>query len=90
MSSTITAPAPWIHEQAGQTETVEALVRRAAVTFDRDGIKVSPSKLSRIIRAHIRESGSLKVAAANLETYCLSYADPTGETALRNVMRGIR
>ena len=90
MRSTITAPAPWIHEQAGQTETVEALIRRAAATFDRDGIKVSPSKLSRIIRAHVRESGTVEAAAASLEVYCLSYADPTGETAISNIMAGTR
>ena len=90
MRSTLTAPARWLHEQPGQTETVESLIRRAAATFDRAGVKVSPSKLSRVIRAHVRASGNLEVAAANLEAYCLSYADPTGETAVRHIMAGTR
>lgn len=54
------------------------------------GLSLAPSKLSRIVRAHVRESGSLQIAARSLEAYCLSYADPTGETAIRNVMSGAR
>jgi hypothetical protein len=83
-------PAPWIHEQAGQTETVEALIRRAATIVADNALSLSPSKLSRLVRAHVQRSGSLQIAARMLEGYVLSYSDPTGETAVRNVMRGTR
>lgn len=84
--SALTAPAPWQHEQAGKTETVEDLMRRAVVILEANRLVVSPSKLSRVIRAHVRHSGDIETAARHLEAYCLSYADPTGETAVRNIM----
>ena len=80
----------WNHEQPGQTETVEALIRRAATIVADNAMTLSPSKLSRLVRAHIQRSGSVQIAARMLESYVLSYADPTGETAVRNVMRGSR
>lgn len=82
----LTAPATWQHEQAGKTETVEDLWRRAIAIFEANRIVVSPSKLSRIIRAHVRHSGDSATAARQLEAYCLSYADPVGETAIANVL----
>ena len=90
MNAASLTPAPWIHEQAGQTETVEALIRRAATVVSSNALALSPSKVSRIVRAHVQRSGSLQSAARMLEAYVLSYSDPTGETAVRNVMRGTR
>lgn len=81
-----TIPARWQQEQQGKAETVEDLMRRAFETFDQYGVNISPSKLSRVIRAHIRTSGNLHQAGSSLDTFCLSYADPTGETAVRHIM----
>ncbi|TFB92881.1 hypothetical protein E3O48_13505 [Cryobacterium sp. HLT2-28] len=75
-----------MHEQAGQTESVEALIRRAATIVTDNALRLSPSKVSRLVRAHVRRSGSVQVAARMLEAYVLSYSDVTGETAVRNVM----
>lgn len=47
------------------------------------GIDMSPSRLSRLIRSHIRELRTI----ANFDhalAYLLTYADPTGEEAVRN------
>lgn len=90
MNASGITPAPWIHEQVGQTETVEALIRRAATVVADNAMTLSPSKVSRLVRAHVQRSGSVQIAARMLEGYVLSYADPTGETAVRNVMRGNR
>jgi hypothetical protein len=90
----------WNHEQPGQTETVEALIRRAHRELDLTGRKMSPSKVSRLIRQRVSIAGnasaSRMVAAylasasahAAFDAFCLSYSDPTGETAVRNVMAG--
>lgn len=89
IAATVT-PAPWIHEQAGQIATVEQLIRRTTAALEGHNVSMSPSKVSRLIRAHVRRSSSLQVAARNLEAYCLTFADPTGETAIRNVMAAAR
>lgn len=83
-------PAPWIHEQVGQTESVEALIRRGATIVTDNALPLSPSKVSRLVRAHVQRSVSLQIAARTLEAYFMPHADPTGETAVRNVMRGTR
>lgn len=77
--------APWQHEQARQTESVEALVRRAHSAIATAGISISPAKVSRLIRARLREFGQ-----QDFEAWFLDYADPTGETAIRNVMAASR
>lgn len=53
------------------------------------GLPLSQSKASRMIRTHIREVG-LTEAERTLLPYVLAYADPTGETAARNVDGGAR
>lgn len=90
MNAATSSPAPWLHEQAGQTESVEVLTRRAMNLVTDNALRFSPSKVSRLVRSHIRNSGSMQVAARMLEAYFLNYADPTGETAVRNVMAGAR
>ena len=88
-SRTITAPAAWIHEVA-PTETVEQLIRRAMNIVQARDMATTPAKVSRLVRAHIRKSGSLQIAAETLEAYFMPHADPTGETAVNNIMRGTR
>lgn len=80
------APATWQHEQDGPTETVEALFRVAIRYAEDQALDLSPSKISKLVRTHIRTSGSLAAATATL-AYMLSYADPTGETAVYNAAR---
>ena len=53
-------------------------------------LTTTPAKVSRLVRAHVGQSGSLKAAAQTLDAYFMPHADPTGETAVRNVMRGAR
>jgi hypothetical protein len=93
----VTSQARWIHEQPGQTETVEELIRRAHRELDLTGLKMSPSKVSRLIRQRVRLSGNesaCRMVSAYLAStsahaaFCLTYTDPTGETAVRNVLAG--
>ena len=102
MSSRTENPTRWLHEQPGQTESVEALIRRAHTALNLAGISVSPSKVSRRIRACVRkysiESAERMIASyaaltserGSFEAYCLTYADTTGETAIRNVTAASR
>jgi hypothetical protein len=90
----------WNHEQPGQTETVEALIRRAHRELDLTGRTMSASKVSRLIRQRVRIAGNPSAsrmvdaylaspsAHTRFEDFCLTYSDPTGETAVRNVMAG--
>lgn len=48
---------PRQHERDTQTETVDALIRRAHENLTRSGVTVSPSKVSRVIRRHVRAIG---------------------------------
>lgn len=89
--------ARWQHEQPGQTESVEALIRHAHIALEAAGIVVSPSKVSRRIRARVSQHGHesaermiASYAAINNErgsfdAYCLTYRDDVGETAARNL-----
>jgi hypothetical protein len=97
---TPTSPAHWNHEQPGQTETVEELIRRAHRELDLTGQKMSASKVTRLIRQRVRLSGNESAyrmvsaylastsAHAAFDAFCLTYTDPTGETAVRNVLAG--
>jgi len=90
LNASTASPAHCYHDQAGKTETVEQLIRRAVARFHSEDLTVSPSKVSRMVRAEVRRTGSVATAARMVEAYVLSYADPTGETAIRNVMAGTR
>ena len=93
----VTPHTRWNYEQPGQTETVEALIRRAHRELDLTGRKMSPSKVSRLIRQRVRMTGNesatrmvtayLASASAHVafDAFCLTYSDPTGEAAIRNV-----
>lgn len=79
-----TASATWIHEQEGQTTSVDTLIKRAAEAAAVLDLDLSPSKCSRLVRAHIRKGGTI-ATAAELLGYCMTHADPTGESAAHNV-----
>ncbi|CAN5121105.1 hypothetical protein BH11ACT1_BH11ACT1_19330 [soil metagenome] len=88
----LAAPAPtrWHHEQRGSAvqgdarPTVERLIREARAAFGAAGVQVSQSRLSRLIRIYRAEHWT----DVDFGTWVISYRDPTGETAVRNVMRG--
>ncbi|MFZ4894202.1 hypothetical protein ACL9RL_07110 [Plantibacter sp. Mn2098] len=82
--NTINATGTWKHEQGSQTSSVDKLIRRAVESAAENGLEFSPSKCSRVVRAHIRRGGTI-ATAAELLSYCMSHADPTGEIAAFNV-----
>jgi hypothetical protein len=85
MSNAPAISTSWQHPQVGKTETVEQLIRRAHNAQAASAEKLSASKISRIIRKYVAAHG-IESAAAMVDAYCLTYADPVGETAVRNVM----
>lgn len=85
MSNATATPASWQHEQAGETETVEQLIRRAHEAQAASEVKLSPAKISRIIRKYVAAHG-IESALVMVDAYFLTYADPTGETAVRHIM----
>lgn len=73
----------------GKDTTVSAaLVSRYVAIAKQDPAlaEVSANKVSRIVRQFI----SAGLHERDLVTYVVGYADPTGETAVRNVMRSGR
>lgn len=83
------ASARWHHEQRGSEVSqpcldVEALVRFARQSPMVAALNIGQSKLSRLIRSALRAG----VDQQNLIGWVIAYADPTGETAVRNVMKG--
>ena len=64
-----------------QTLTAEA--RKVMAEMDMD---LSQNRLVRIIRRYINDGR----ADIDFRTWFIAYADPTGEKAVRNVMRSVR
>lgn len=62
------------------------LVREAHKVVLDLGLNICGSRLKRLVRRYV-ESGRTDI---DLRTWFIHYADPTGETAVRNVMRGDR
>jgi hypothetical protein len=58
--------------------------REAVKILAAKGIDVSPGMLRRLVTRFIREGYT---TLAEIEPFILCYADPTGETAVRNVLR---
>ncbi len=69
---------------AGNTNSVESLIRAGHQWLSCNRISMSNAKLSRLIRRFIRTAQVDQEFGA----WLLCYADPTGETAVNNVMRG--
>jgi hypothetical protein len=104
----VAPPAATAEYGTGGTTSVEKLKRAAHLVLDNCGIRMSPSKVSRIVRQYkgrveangfgffdylanaVQLSDQQKRAALlNPDiARAISYADPTGETAVNNVMRG--
>lgn len=91
MSSTnASAPRTWHHEQDGFTKadvrprTVETLIRQGRAAFDAAGEPISQSRLSRLIRAFLATGQAQQEFGAWVTTY----ADPVGEQAVWNVLKG--
>lgn len=60
------------------------VAREAAKILAARGVDVRPPTLRRLVTRFIRDGHT---TVANLEPWVLSYVDPTGETAVHNVMR---
>lgn len=102
LSDLTATPAAWNHSQVAQTESVDQLIRRAHAALEAAGVLVSPSKVSRRIRARVtrdgHESAERMIASyaaisgerGSFDAYCLTYTDITGETATRNLMAASR
>lgn len=68
----------------GHYLSLPVLMREGQKVADALGLSVSHHRMSRIIRRFVRE-GRIDI---DFRTWFIAYADPTGETAVRNVMRG--
>ena len=100
--SAVAQSGTWNYEQAAPTETVESLIRHTHAQLAAAHAVVSPSRVSRLVRAYVARHGVasgrrmvnrfVDSAASDYEfgSWCLSYEDPTGDTAVRNIMAGNR
>lgn len=64
--------------------SVQTLTRTAHKVLEDQNFYMSPSRTSRLIHRFVREGR----ADLDFRTWFISYADPTGEQAVRNVMKG--
>jgi hypothetical protein len=83
----------------GGSTSAEELIRAARIILDNCGVSMSQSKLSRLVRTYLVRVDSNGFTFvdflantvqldASTRRRIISYADPTGEAAVRNVMRG--
>jgi hypothetical protein len=87
---------PAQHKGRGTTQTPESLIREAHSLLDARGITAGNTKVTRAVRGYLgRVSGSVTpfdewiLSALHVDfARVIAYADPTGETAMRNVLRG--
>ncbi len=63
------------------------VAREAVKMLAAKGVEVRPAVVRRLVSGFIAQGHT---TTAQLENYLLHYCDPTGETAIRNVMRGAR
>lgn len=63
--------------------SVPTIARQAEAIVADLGLSISGSRIRRLVRRFVRE-GRTDIA---FRTWFISYADPTGEKAVRNVMR---
>lgn len=64
--------------------SVQTLTRTAHKVLECQDFYMSPSRISRLVRRFVREGRT----DLDFRTWFISYADPTGEQAVRNVMKG--
>ena len=72
--------------QGGDARRVQALSILARRVADDSGLPISQNRIQRLVRRYITE----RRADIDFRTWFIGYADPTGETAVRNVMRAAR
>ncbi len=82
-------PTPGGNREATQADTSAMLSQRTLVREAHKvvldlGLNVCGSRLKRLVRRYVEDGR----ADIDFRTWFISYADPTGETAVRNVMRG--
>lgn len=61
------------------------VAREAAKVLNDRGVEVRPGTLRKLVTRFIRSGHT---TTRDLEPFILAYLDPTGETAVRNVMAG--
>lgn len=66
--------------------SLPVLMRTARVIAHRQGLRISGSRMRKIVRRFIDEGRP----DADFHAWFLDYSDPTGETAVRHVMGGRR
>lgn len=73
------------HEGAGSEEylSVRTLANQARRIVDDLNLPISGSRVRNLIRQFVRDGR----ATSDFETYFLGYVDPTGEIAVRRVLR---
>lgn len=81
-------PAVGVNQEVPQQEgsaylSTRTLVREARKFADSRGYDIQGARLRRLVRQYVR-SGRADI---DFRTWFIAYADPTGETAVRNVMR---
>lgn len=90
--------AGWNDSQPEQVTTVDQLIKESHAALEAVGVTISPSKVARRVRSRV-DRGGLDSAASMIRAYightrergsfdafCLTYADPTGETAVAHLM----
>ncbi len=68
----------------GDYLSVPVLARQAAMIVAEKNLPISGSRVRKLVRRFVREGRT----DVDFRTWILGYADPTGETAVRNVLRG--
>ena len=63
--------------------SVATIARQAAHIVEELRLPISGSRLRKLVRAFVTEGNT----SAELRVYLLHYSDPTGEQAVRNIMR---
>lgn len=73
-------------ESASQTLTVESALRHAGRLCAELGIPLQYRRMHQLVRRAVSDH----LTVAEFTERVVAYADPTGERAVRNVMRGAR
>lgn len=72
-------------ERQSQYLNPRVVAREVVKVLTANGHEVRPAHVRRLVTGFIRHGYT---TTAEIERFVLDYADPTGETAVRNVMRG--
>lgn len=84
------APAAWKSQEARseeQTPSVGVLIARAQTALFERGVPCSTSRLTRLVSRYVRQCAEASVVDFD-DWISLTYSDPVGELATRNVLAG--